>query len=146
MHFSIYIGAPKEKVWDTMLDRATYRQWTKAFNETSDYKGSWDKGAEIRFLGTDEQGRQGGMYSRIKENRLHEFLSIEHLGIINDGVVDTTSEQAKGWAPAFENYTFTEKDGGTELSVDVDTTDEFKAYFEETWPKALQMLKELTEK
>ncbi|MDQ5893468.1 MAG: hypothetical protein QG640_480, partial [Patescibacteria group bacterium] len=28
IHFSIQINAPKEKVWDTMLGEATYREWT----------------------------------------------------------------------------------------------------------------------
>ncbi len=39
-----------------------------------------------------------------------------------------------------------EKDGGTEVIVDVDSNEEFKKMFEETWPKALEKLKELAEK
>lgn len=50
------------------------------------------------------------------------------------------------WTPAFENYTFREKDGGTELLVDMDTNEEYKQMFEEMWPKALQSLKEIAEK
>ncbi len=148
LHFSIQIQAPKEKVWDTMLQDSTYREWTKPFNAGSYYKGSWDQGAEIRFVGTDEGGNEyGGMFAKIKENRLHEFISIEHLGLIGlDGSVDTTSDEVKKWTPAFENYTFKEVDGGTEVSVDVDTNDEYKEMFEGMWPKALQVLKELCEK
>lgn len=86
------------------------------------------------------------MVSRIKENRLHEFVSIEHLGIMKDGVEDTTSEEAKKFAPAYENYTFTEKDGVTEVSVDIDVAEEFADFFKETWPKALAKLKEVSEK
>lgn len=146
LHTSILIQAPKEKVWHTMLDDATYRQWTRAFNPGSYYKGSWEQGSEIEFLGPDPAGPgEGGMFSRIKENREFEFISIEHLGLIKNGVRDTTSDEVKKWAPAFENYTFVEKDGGTELQVDMSVHDEFAAMFEEMWTKALQDLKALAE-
>ncbi len=148
IHFSIHIDAPKEKVWNTMLNDATYRQWTTAFSPGSCYEGGWDEGSEIKFFGNDEKGNLSteGMYSRIKENRKHEFISIEHLGMIKDGVVDTTSEAVKKWLPAFENYTFKEVDGGTELLIDIDITDEYKVMFENMWPRALQVLKELSER
>lgn len=84
--------------------------------------------------------------SQIKENRLHEFISIQHRGIISNGVEDTTSEEAKKWAESYENYTFTDKDGGTEFSVEMNTLDEYKTMFEEMWPKALEALKNLVER
>jgi hypothetical protein len=153
LHFTIQIHAPREKVWDTMLRDATYREWTKPFNAGSRYEGSWDEGTEIKFVGSDEEGNEyGGMYAKIKENKLHEFISIEHLGLIGlDGSIDTTSEEVKKWTPAFENYTFKEIvdgefAGGTEVLVDVDSNDEYKEMFNDTWPKALQVLKELAEK
>ena len=31
LNFSIIINASKEKVWNTMLEDKTYRQWTEAF-------------------------------------------------------------------------------------------------------------------
>lgn len=147
IHFSIQINASREKVWNTMLQDATYRKWTEAFNPGSYFVGSWEEGAEIKFVGTDESGNAeaGGMYSRIKSNRLHEFVSIEHLGIISNGVVDTTSDMVKKWAPALENYSFADKDGGTELSVEMDIDDEFKTQFEDMWPRALAALKEIAE-
>lgn len=130
-----------------MLDDVPYREWTKVFHAGSYYKGSWEEGSEILFLGPSEEGKgESGMFSRIKENRPYAFISIEHLGIISNGTPDTTSPEAEKWAPAFENYTFTEKDGGTEVTVDMDIEDEYKAMFEEMWPKALQALKELAEK
>lgn len=148
IHFSIHINAQKEKVWDTMLGDATYREWTEAFHAGSYYQGDWSEGSKILFLGPDETGKKdGGMVSRIKENRKYEFISIEHLGIVVDGIEDTTSIDATKWTPAFENYTFTEKDGGTEVSVDMEiANDEFKAMFEDMWPKALLKLKEIAER
>jgi uncharacterized protein YndB with AHSA1/START domain len=148
INFSIQINAPREKVWNTMLNDETYREWTKAFNEGSYFKGDWSEGSKILFLGpspVEGQG-EGGMVSKIKENRPHEFLSIEHLGIMVNGVEDTESEEARKWTPAYENYTFTEKNGGTELSIEMDTTEEMKTEFEKMWPRALEKLKELAEK
>ncbi len=147
IHFSIFINAPREKVWNTMLDKETYKEWTGSFNPGSDYQGSWEEGEKMLFIGPDpETGEEGGMVSRIKENRKYEFISIEHIGIIKNGVEDTESEEAKKWTPSFENYTFVEKDGGTELMIDQDMDAEYKPMFEEMWPKALQALKELSEK
>jgi hypothetical protein len=146
LHCSIVINAPRERVWHAMLDDASYREWTRAFSEGGYYKGSWEKGSKIIFVGPDPKtGKEGGMVSRIADNREYEFISIEHLGIIRDGVEDTTSEEAKKWAPAFENYTFKEKDGATELSVDMDIDENEVEMFNKLWPAALQRLKEIVE-
>jgi hypothetical protein len=147
LHFSTMIDAPKEKVWHTMLDDASYRDWTSAFHPGSYYRGDWNLGSKILFLGPDpENGSEGGMVSRIADNRLYEFVSIEHLGIVQDGVEDTTSEYAREWAPAYENYTFLERDGATEVQVDLDVVEEHAPMFEEMWPCALSRLKELGER
>lgn len=146
LHFSILINAPKEKVWHAMLDDQSYREWTKAFHDGSYYRGSWEKGAKILFIGPDpETGAEDGMVSRIAENRPYEFISIEHLGIVHNGVEDTTSEAARQWAPAYENYTFREQNGATEVAVDQDMADEYVEMFEKLWPKALERLKTLAE-
>lgn len=147
LHFSIVINAAAAKVWSTMLDDKTYRIWTEAFSPGSYYKGDWNKGSKILFLGPGEKG-EGGMVSRIKEHRKHEYISIEHLGIVQDGVEDTSSEESKAWAGALENYTFKEKNGATELLIDLtgNIADEFIKMFEEMWPAALQKLKDLSEK
>lgn len=147
LYFSILINAPKEKVWHAMLDDKPYREWTKAFSEGSYYKGSWEKGSKILFLGPDlETGEEGGMVSRIAENKQYEYISIEHLGIVQNGVEDTTSEEAKKWAPAFENYTFNEKDGKTEVLVDMDIDEKEAETFSKMWPEALKKLKEIAER
>ncbi len=147
LHFSVVVNAPKERVWHAMLDDEPYREWTRAFNEGSYYQGSWEKGSKILFLGPDpETGEEGGMVSRVADNRPYEFISIEHLGIVHRGVEDATSETARKWAPAYENYTFKEKDGATEVLVDMDMEDEHVETFKRMWPDALQRLKEIAER
>ena len=146
LNFSIVINASKEKVWNTMLEDKTYRIWTEVFSKGSHYIGDWSKGSKILFLGPNENGEMGGMVSRIKENKLYEYISIEHLGVVENGKEDTTSDAVKQWAGSLENYTFKNKDGKTELLVDMDINDEYKEMFEGMWPKALQKLKEISEK
>jgi hypothetical protein len=143
---TIFINAPRERVWDVMLSDDTYRQWTSAFNPGSYYKGDWKKGSKIIFLGPNPDGSgEGGMVSRIRENRQHEFISIEHLGIVHNGVEDTESAEAKKWAPAHENYTFTAKNGGTELTIEMDIEAKEKQNFEKMWKDALSRLKKIAE-
>lgn len=145
MHFSTIVEAPKERVWEVMLTDATYRDWTSVFASGSHYKGSWEEGSKMLFLAPDENGTMGGMVSTIAESRPHEFLSIKHLGIINNGVEDTSSEEVEKWKGALENYTLTEQDGLTEVSIDMDIEEEYEAMFDKIWPQAFARIKELAE-
>lgn len=143
-HFDVFINAPRQHVWTTMLQPASYEQWTAAFCEGSRFEGSWDQGSKIRFLGP-EGPEGGGMVAEIAEHRPGEFVSIRHLGVIQDGVEDTTSEAIKAWAPCYENYTFIDEAGGTRLKVDSDVFGDHEAFMAETWPRALARLKAVCE-
>ena len=144
---STFIQAPRARVWETMLGEATYRQWTEAFNPGSYYKGDWNQGSKIVFLGPNPDGSagEGGLIGRIAESRSPEFVSIEYVGLVANGVEDMQSEEAKKWSGAHENYTFTEKDGGTELLVELDVEDTYKDMMQAMWEKALVKLKEMSE-
>jgi uncharacterized protein YndB with AHSA1/START domain len=145
LHFETTIAAPVEKVYTTMLDAQGYSKWTAEFCPTSFYKGSWEKGSKMLFIGANHEGKQEGMVSRVKENLRNQFVSVEHLGIV-DGENEITSGPAvDGWAGALENYSFREEGGQTIVSVDMDANEQFKTYFEEAWPKALRKLKEICE-
>src|SRR5437879_1722753 len=99
--FTITINAPREKVWSTLWDDATYREWTAAFAEGSWAKTDWKKGSKVLFL----DGKNDGMVSTIADNKPNEFMSIKHLGIVKNGVEDTGSAESKEWSGALENYT-----------------------------------------
>ena len=144
LHFSIVIDAPRQKVWDTMLNDATYRQWTEVFNPSgSYYEGDWTTGSSIRFLGPEKDGNVSGMVSRIKESRPYDYISIQHLGEIIKG--EEKLWPAKEGSEALESYTFKESGAGTEVLIDLDTPVEYKDMFEEMWPQALEKLKTLAE-
>lgn len=143
LKFSIFINAAKEKVWNTMLEDATYREWTKPFNETSYYQGDWSEGSTILFLGTDKEGKnEGGMFSRIAKNIPFEHISIQHLGVIENGIEKPWEGEGEG----FENYILTETDGGTQVDIEMtNIPDEYREMMNEMWPKALDVLKTLAE-
>lgn len=140
-HHDILIHAPREHVWRSTLFSPSYERWTATFCEGSRYEGSWEAGTPIRFCGPNGDG----MVSEIAEHRPGEFVSIRHLGMVNDGVEDTTSEAVRAWAPCFENYTFTDEAGGTRVRVEVDVFGTYEDWMNEVWPKALLALKSVCE-
>lgn len=134
LHYSVDINAAPQHVWDTMLAPDTYKVWTAPFAEGSYYEGSWEQGQRIRFLTPNGEG----MLGEIAENRQPEFLSIHHIGHLKDG-------EEHAMPPAYENYTFVPKDGGTELRIAMDSLPAYEAYMNEHWPKALAILKSISE-
>ena len=149
LQFKIDINASAEKVYNTMLgigNIETYKQWTSEFNPTSTYEGNWEKGAKIYFLGTDENGKRGGMVSEIADIIPFRFVSIRHYGILDGENEITEGAEVEKWAGGLENYSFHENKGVTTVTVESDVTEDYLDYFNNTWPKALNKLKELAEK
>ncbi len=149
IQYTIQISAPASKVYDVMLGittKSTYEQWTAAFNPTSTYEGSWEKGSKMLFVGTDEKGEKGGMVSEIVDANLNRFVSIRHYGLVQGNAEITDGPEVEKWANGFENYTFEEHNGSTMVTVDLDTTEDFVDFMNETYPKALDTLKEICEK
>lgn len=123
----------------------SYQQWTSIFNPTSTYEGEWSKGSKMYFIGYGENGERGGMVSEIAECEPHRFVSIRHYGVLNGEKEITEGPDVEKWAGGLENYTLEENNGVTSVIVDIDITEEYMDYFNETWPKALQKLKEISE-
>lgn len=149
LQFKKEINASAQKVYETMLglkDKSTYEYWTATFNPTSTYEGNWEKGSKIRFVGVDENGKKGGMASEIVEHQPANFVSIRHYGFLDGDIEITTGEQVEKWAGGHENYSFQENNGITTLTVDMDTIEEYLEYFNDIYPKALDKLKEISEK
>ncbi|WP_298740398.1 SRPBCC domain-containing protein [uncultured Chitinophaga sp.] len=144
LEYKIDINAPKEKVWNTMLQLDTYKQWTDVSWPGSTYVGEWKEGQAIRFLGGEDQG---GTYAELHEVRPYERIHAVHSAVIApDGALDKDSEMAKGWVGSTESYTFTEKDGKTEIKVHIKTNPAWASMFDEGWPSALEKLKEICER
>jgi hypothetical protein len=145
LYFEISINANTQKVYSTMIDEKKYNEWTSVFNATSHFKGSWEKGAKIHFLGDAPDGSLGGMVSMIRENIPFRYISIEHLGLIENGKEVLCGPEADTWSGAQENYIFTDQNGITHLLIELDVTPKYRQYFVNMWPQALKKLKEVCE-
>lgn len=150
IEFKKDVKASANQVYSIMLgieSIKTYEQWTAAFNPTSTYEGTWEKGTKMYFVGTDDKGKRGGMVSEIVENILNQFVSIRHYGILDGDNEITEGAQVEKWAGGLENYSFHENNGVTTVTIECDITDEegYQDYFDTTWPKALNKLKEIAE-
>lgn len=141
LQFSCEINAPKDKVWSALWNEASYRKWTRVFSEGSYAQSDWQEGSSIRFLSPDGNG----IYGTIEKLVPNKVMSFRHLGVIKGGVEQAADEETKKWSGARESYTLAEAGNKTQLTVAMDTVPEHKAYFEETFPKALQLVKELAE-
>lgn len=138
--FSTSIHASKNKVWDILWNNETYRKWTAVFMEGSHAQSDWNEGSRIQFL--DGQGR--GMYSIIEKKIAGEYISFRHLGEIKDGQ-EQPIDETKGWGNSTENYMLNEDAGITTLTVEMDVVNEMLEYFNNTFPKALEAIKKLSE-
>lgn len=149
MQFKKEINAAVSKVYQTMIGKDTYKQWTSVFNPSSDVEGgmegSWEKGSKILFVGLSKEGKREGMIGYIRENTPNHYISIEFIGIIDGDKEITEGPVAEGWQ-GFENYSFETQNDHTVVTVDVDVNDEMIDYFGETYPRALDKLKEICEK
>jgi uncharacterized protein YndB with AHSA1/START domain len=140
--FTTTINAPVETVWNSMLGPETYKVWTSAFEPSSYYEGSWEQGAEIKFLSEDMEG----MVGIIEVNQLYRYISIEYTGFLKDGELNLESPGATDIVGSHENYTFTPiSDQQTTLDIEMDSSAEYAEYMSQAWPKALEKLKSLCE-
>ncbi len=141
LHFSVQIKAPKEKIWKVLWDDITYRKWTGTFSEGSYAVTDWQEGSKVLFLSPGGEG----MFSIIAQKVPNKFMSFKHLGTVKGGEEQPDTEETKKWSGAMENYSLDEKNGVTELAVTMDITEDHEQYFKETFPKALESVKNLAE-
>lgn len=144
-NYSIKINATASHVFATMIGETTYKQWTSEFNPTSDFEGRWELGEKISFIGYNKEGEKEGMLGKIAAYTPNKHISIQYIGLIHQNTEITEDPMVEEWVGLFENYTFTEDHGVTTVAIEVDVNAEFENYFDSTWPKALQRLKELCE-
>ena len=147
--YNISIAKPAVIVYDIMLgisDKGTYEEWTAIFSPTSTYEGSWDSGSKMLLISLDDKGNPGGMVSKILKNEPNKFVSIQHNGILRSGKEILRGPEVDEWAGGLENYYFKEDKGMTEVTIEIDSSEEYEEYMDKLYPNALQSLKELCER
>jgi uncharacterized protein YndB with AHSA1/START domain len=143
LEYKIEISAPAKTVWETMLQKETYKQWVAKSWPNSSYEGKWAKGEKIRFIGPDGDGT----LAELVEVKPYERVFARHVAILKPGgAEDRTSEVAKGWIGITEEYRFTEHQGKTTVTVLIETNAEWRKMFDDGWPGALDELKRIAER
>ena len=137
LEFTIEISAPKEKVWDALWEDANYRKWCATFMEGSHYESDFKEGSIIQFLSTEKDGMWG---------KIEKMIPFEKLYILHQGeVIKSINQPAVYGDDAIENYDLIEENGITTLSVVLNTEENYIQYFSNTFPKALNVVKQIAE-
>jgi uncharacterized protein YndB with AHSA1/START domain len=135
--FSIHIDSDREKIWSVLWNPTTYEKWSSVFTEGRHYKGELKQGGKIKFLGKDG----GGMSSVVNKLIENEQMVFAHQKELKNGV-----EIDSSWEGAKEIYYLKrETDTGTELQVIIDITPDMEKYFMKVFPKALALVREISE-
>ena len=138
---AIDIDAPPERVWDVLLDDATYRQWTAEFMAGSCAETDWQEGSTVRFL--DPSG--SGLLGHIAASRHPELVDIEYDGLVADGKDDTESDHAREYRGSRETYRLTRTPNGTHLDISGDMGEQYYDDMVAAWDRALAKVKVLAE-
>ena len=138
---SIDIDAPKEKVWEVLLlDKYTLR-WYAAFSPGSHAETDWQIGSKAIFKDNSNEGLVG----TIVVNRPAEVISIDYQGVVSKGQEDYDSDLAQAINGCCETYRLLDKDGLTQLAINLDMGAEYFDIMSAAWDKALQQIKEFSE-
>jgi hypothetical protein len=140
MQFSIEIHATKAKVWDTLWQDETLREWASIIDPGTYMVGEMKEGNEIQFI-SSENGY--GVTSKVIKLTLGEFVLLRHRA---DTKASGEEEREKEWTGGEESYSLMEKDGATTLVVIFDVPPELEEYFKINYPKALERVKVLAER
>lgn len=139
LQFSIEINAGKEKVWNTLWDEDTFREWANFIDEGTYMDGEMVEGKDVRFI-SSVNGY--GVTSRIAKLIPHLTVSFRHM-------VDTkesgTQVREDEWTGGTESYFLSETGGVTVLTVKMDVPSEMEELFNERFPMALGSIKSLSE-
>jgi len=138
---SIEIQAPRERVWDVLLQDDSYRQWTADFSPGSYAETDWQAGSKAVFR--DESG--AGLVGRIVTSERPERLDIEYDGLLVDGRDDVESSDATEMKGAHETYRLTERGDTTVLDIESGMSEAHYDGMNEAWVRALRKVKELAE-
>lgn len=135
--FSIFIDSDREKIWEVLWDPKTYQEWAGVFCQGSHYIGELKQGNAIKFLGEDGSGLS---------SYIEKIIDREQMVFLHQKEIQKGKETDSAWQGAREIYYLKkETDNSTELQVIMDVTQDMESYFNEVFPKALILIKELAE-
>lgn len=139
LQFSIEIHATKERVWATLWQDGTFREWAGVIDPGTHMVGDLKEGNEVQFI----SGNGYGVTSLVEKFVAGEFLLLRHRADTQD---DGKREREKEWTGGTESYSLAEKGGTTTLAAAFGVPPEMEDYFKVNYPKALERVKVLAER
>ncbi len=138
--FSIEIKALRERVWNTLWEDKTFRDWANIIDEGTYMVGEIKEGNEVQFI-SSVSGY--GVTSLVEKLALNEFVSFKQMADTKDS---GEREREKEWTGGTESYSLAENNGVTTLTVDIDVPPGQEETFKIRFPKALDRVKILVER
>ncbi|PKM66542.1 MAG: ATPase [Firmicutes bacterium HGW-Firmicutes-2] len=139
VQFSIEINASKEKVWTTLWEDKTFRDWSNIIDEGTYMKGEMIEGNEIQFISS--VGGYG-VTSLVEKLIPNEIALFRHSADTKESGEALRDEE---WTGGSERYTLSDENGVTTLLVVFDVPQEQEETFNIRFPKALERIKTLAE-
>jgi len=140
LHFTIAIQASKERVWNTLWEDKTFRDWASNIDEGTYMEGVMIEGNEVQFI-SFVNGY--GVTSLVEKLIPNEFVLFRQMADTKDS---GERERENEWTGGTESYSLAEKDAITTLTVDMDVPPGQEENFKNSLPKALERVKILAEK
>ncbi len=140
IQFLIEIKASKERVWTTLWDDISFRDWASIIDEGTYMKGVMEEGNEIQFI-SSVNGY--GVTSLIEKLNPNEYALFRHSA---DTKESGQQDREKEWTGGTESYFLTERNGVTTLIFKTDVPLELEEILNIRFPRALDRIKTLTEK
>jgi hypothetical protein len=140
MQFTIAINASREKVWDTLWQDETFRDWAGLIDPGTYMEGELKEGNKVQYISAENGYGVTSLVEKLIENK---FVLLRHQADTQEA---GTREREKEWTGGKESYALSEKDGTTILTAAFDVPSEMEEYFSVNYPKALAQVKALAER
>ena len=139
MQFSTEIQAPREKVWNTLFDDETFRDWGNIIDEGQYMVGELKEGNEVQFISS---ASGYGVTSLVEKLVPNEIVLFRQMADTKDS---GEKEREKEWTGGTESYSLVENNSITNLTVNIDVPPGQEETFKDRFPKALERVKMLAE-
>lgn len=139
LQFQVEINAPKQRVWDTLWQDKTFREWASIVDPGTHMVGELIEGNEVQFI----SGNGYGVTSLVKKLIPEEYLMLLHSADTQDA---GEQERDKQWTGGKEIYKLEELNNVTTLRFECDVPEELVTIMNDRYPKALRRVKELAER
>lgn len=139
MQFTVKIYASRKKVWDTLWQDTTFREWAGIIDEGTYLAGELKEGNEVQFISSVNGYGVTSLVDKLVPN---EHIVFRHMADTKDR---GATVRDKDWTGGTESHTLTEVDGVTTLTVEFEVPTEMEEIFKDRMPKALECAKALAE-